>query len=219
MTVGVIAKIRSQHELSGLATAALEALDWFSLGVMLVDNKAYLLACNRRADQLIREADGLVVAPDGLIGSHQGWTSRLRALIGDAAAKPTKEGPKSGRTILLPRSTGRRPLSVLAVPLSEHNLLLNHEEPAAIVFVGDPEHHRATNQAWLQGLYEFTPAEARLAGLIVQGNSLSEAAASLAISVGTARIHLKHIFSKTGTRRQAELVWLVLSGPTQLLLE
>ena len=38
----------------------------------------------------------------------------------------------------------------------------------------------------------------------------------MGISRETARTHLKHIFAKTGTQRQAELVGLVLGGPAPM---
>jgi hypothetical protein len=45
---------------------------------------------------------------------------------------------------------------------------------------------------------------------------LSEAAAQLGIAQSTARTVLGRILGKTGTRRQASLVRLLLSGPAQL---
>jgi DNA-binding CsgD family transcriptional regulator len=40
---------------------------------------------------------------------------------------------------------------------------------------------------------------------------MAAAAARANITIGTARTHLEHIFEKTGVRRQAELVRLLLS--------
>jgi DNA-binding CsgD family transcriptional regulator len=61
----------------------------------------------------------------------------------------------------------------------------------------------------LQGLFDLTPAESRLAGMIAQAQTPREAALGLGITEETARTTLKRIFSKTGTRRQAELVSLL----------
>ena len=57
--------------------------------------------------------------------------------------------------------------------------------------------------------FNLTAREAELAVRLAAGNSLSESAGALGMSVGTARHHLKSIFGKTGTRRQAELVALL----------
>jgi DNA-binding CsgD family transcriptional regulator len=51
---------------------------------------------------------------------------------------------------------------------------------------------------------------------LAQGESPREIADRLGVSVGTLRIQLKAIFSKTGVRRQAELVRLLLLSPAGL---
>jgi DNA-binding CsgD family transcriptional regulator len=61
----------------------------------------------------------------------------------------------------------------------------------------------------IQGLFDLTPAEARLAEVIASGSQPREAAASLGIAEETARTTLKRVFSKTGVGRQAELVALL----------
>jgi pimeloyl-ACP methyl ester carboxylesterase/DNA-binding CsgD family transcriptional regulator len=55
----------------------------------------------------------------------------------------------------------------------------------------------------------LTAAEARLTAKLLQGLSISDSAAALNVSVLTARTHLKNIFSKTGARRQSELIRLM----------
>jgi DNA-binding CsgD family transcriptional regulator len=47
---------------------------------------------------------------------------------------------------------------------------------------------------------------------ILRGEGLQASADALGISVTTARTHLTHTFEKTGTRRQAELVHLILQS-------
>jgi DNA-binding CsgD family transcriptional regulator len=61
----------------------------------------------------------------------------------------------------------------------------------------------------LQALFDLTPAEARLAGQLTQGNSIEQIALSNNLSHNTLRTHLKSVFSKTGVQRQAELVSLL----------
>jgi DNA-binding CsgD family transcriptional regulator len=63
----------------------------------------------------------------------------------------------------------------------------------------------------LCGLFDLTPAEARVARGIAMAHTPEMVGASLGISLETARSHLKRIMQKTGTTRQAELV-LLLSG-------
>ena len=64
----------------------------------------------------------------------------------------------------------------------------------------------------LHGLFDVTPREAQLCAALAVGRSLKAAAALLGMRLSTARAHLDHIFSKTGTHRQAELVLLLQSA-------
>jgi DNA-binding CsgD family transcriptional regulator len=65
-------------------------------------------------------------------------------------------------------------------------------------------------------LFDFTPAETRLALRLAGGMSLGEACEDLGISPHTGRAHLKTIFAKSGVTRQAELVRLILRGVATL---
>ncbi|MDR7149750.1 DNA-binding CsgD family transcriptional regulator/PAS domain-containing protein [Hydrogenophaga palleronii] len=64
----------------------------------------------------------------------------------------------------------------------------------------------------LESLFGLTPTEARLLGAIATGSTVEEYAQLRGVSVGTARMQLKQIQAKTGQRRQADLVRLVLSS-------
>jgi DNA-binding CsgD family transcriptional regulator len=60
--------------------------------------------------------------------------------------------------------------------------------------------------------FGLTPAEARLALHLVAGETLRSAEVKLSMTYETARSHLKNIFKKTGTCRQAELVILIVTA-------
>ena len=64
----------------------------------------------------------------------------------------------------------------------------------------------------LQRHFGLTPAEARVALHLVAGGTLRSAEAKLSITYETARTHLKNIFNKTGTCRQAELVVVIVTA-------
>lgn len=66
----------------------------------------------------------------------------------------------------------------------------------------------------LTGLFDLSPAEARLASALASGGVLKEISAEHGITVRTARSYLEQVFRKTGTRQQSELVALLKSaGP------
>ena len=85
-------------------------------------------------------------------------------------------------------------------------------QPWAILFVNDPARDVAVRSDHLRDEFGLTRAEAALALEILAGQGLQVAAGRLQITLTTARTHLAHIFEKTGTRRQAEVVRLILQS-------
>ena len=61
-------------------------------------------------------------------------------------------------------------------------------------------------------LYGLTGSELRVLLAMAPGLCVKEAAESLGISENTAKTHLKHIYSKTGTSKQTELLRLFMSA-------
>jgi pimeloyl-ACP methyl ester carboxylesterase/DNA-binding CsgD family transcriptional regulator len=57
--------------------------------------------------------------------------------------------------------------------------------------------------------FGLTTAQSRLVAKLLQGLTISDAAQELGLTAATARWHLKNIFIKTGTRRQADLLRLL----------
>jgi DNA-binding CsgD family transcriptional regulator len=96
---------------------------------------------------------------------------------------------------------------------------LRNGQPVVIVFVNDPERQVVPQRRLLQRIYGLTPAEANQAVLLAEGKSLKEVAEAQQISLHTVRHHLNRIFAKTGTRRQSDLVRLLLNCAPQLFCE
>ena len=70
-------------------------------------------------------------------------------------------------------------------------------------------HHEIASAKVIEGLFDLTPAEARIARRIGGGWTVEETAVDLGRSPGTVRQHLKSVFGKIGVSRQAELVGLL----------
>jgi DNA-binding CsgD family transcriptional regulator len=68
---------------------------------------------------------------------------------------------------------------------------------------------RRSNCAHLYRPFGLSPAQARLTALLMSGRSAKEAAAILGIAESSARQYLEIVFSKTGTRRQLDLIRVV----------
>ena len=103
-------------------------------------------------------------------------------------------------------------MQVSVVPFHSSQMLFD-AFPCALVFVTDPDRQSASRASILSNLYQLTPAECRLADLLLQGRDLAEAATSMRITRGTARFMLKSVFRKTDTHRQSELTRFLLCLP------
>jgi DNA-binding CsgD family transcriptional regulator len=83
--------------------------------------------------------------------------------------------------------------------------------PAIFILITDPESQESLPVDRLRAAFGLTAAEAKLAAVLGSGEDLKSAASRLGITYGTARVRLAEIFQKTQTRRQAELVKVLLS--------
>lgn len=185
-----------------------EALDRLAQGVLIVAANGEILFANRAAESLLAEADGIRTEKSTLRANAATDTAQFRRLIATAAER----SDTAGGVMTIARPVPRRPLSVLVAPLTIESKWFMAGCPAAIVFVADPDRSLPNAQDQLRVLYRLTPAEVAVAMAIARGTGLQAAADELQISLTTARTHLQHVFEKTETRRQAELVRLISAG-------
>jgi DNA-binding CsgD family transcriptional regulator len=173
------------------------------LGVILVSGNRRVISLNQRAREITAKADSLTIRNNELSAALNGQTRKLGKLIANALRGETG-GPNA---MALFRDHSRWPLWLLVLPV---------ESRCAAVVVSDPAWKPFPDGRVLADLFRLTPAECRLAALLMQGASLLEAGMALQITRYTARAHLKLIFEKTGVDRQSRLMYLLLSSPTSI---
>lgn len=191
-----------------------DIMDRLPQGVILVNVHCKVLQTNRTAEDILCDRDGLVKDRGGrLTASHSDDTMVLRGLVQKASAND--QASPTGGAMTIVRPSGGPSLSLMVTPLDPKMDTGELDEPVVSVFVTDPG-HQAPKVGMLCKLYGMTPAEARLATHLAGGGSLDQASAAWGVKVSTVRTHLKRIFAKTETSRQADLVRLLLSGPAML---
>ena len=190
--------------------------DRWPTGVILTEADGVVVWCNRTAEQILRDADGLRLNRRRLMAERPEANRDLHELL-RRAANGNGNGRFGGVTAV-PRRSAADSYSLLVAPLPPHNDaphgLLNR--PLAVVFLCDPAQVVRTPAEALRRLYRLTPAEARLAEALMAGNRLRDVADQLEITEDTARSYLKRVLHKTGAQRQSDLVRVVLSGPVPL---
>lgn len=197
-----------------------ELVDRLPQGVIIVDRHCRVLMTNRRAQRLLDARDGVAVGEAGhLQVADSGDDDLLQQIVTGAAPLSESSAQPTGGAMHLGRGTGRSSLSLLMLPLDLSAAGGLSRRPVVAVLVSDPDRRLEPTDRMLGRLYGLTPAEARLAAVMMQGKSLEQAAEELGITRSTARDRLKAVFSKTNTRRQGELISLLLSGPALLRLD
>lgn len=209
LSVHFVRALRVRQHLEGLQVqrdGLARALDQVGDALLLLDDRGRLLHGNRAALERLAHRDGLQLrqgqvepTQHALRARFQAWLAAHAAGSGAAACVPD--------TLLLGRALSRLPLALRAsgwtLPISSwhgarRGVLISMSPPAA--------QRTQSNAAALRGLYQLTPAEARLTQALCDGMNLREAAEALDITYGTARTRLKAVFGKTGTHRQAALI-------------
>lgn len=160
----------------------------------------------------VRVANGLFDAEKSL------WTTRGddRLALFDPragrlfeAAMQASSLARGGSSIALQSRDGeeRAVMHVVPVRLSARDLF---GRTAAIAILTKAAGAPVAPTALLKALFDLTAAESNLAADLAAGLSLEEVAARTGRGIETLRSHLKRIRQKTGCRRQAELVALMM---------
>lgn len=174
--------------------ARLRLVEHLEQGVAVTDRSGRVQVLNRAAHALVRR--GLLRLRNGYLSTG---TPEHAAAFGRLVARCATG---TGGSLRLAGEGGT--LLIAACPIPGNGVLLRVIDPAAAP-LPDP--------GVLQDLFGFTPAEAALATDILAGHDLAASAARRRITLHTARAHLRRLFEKTGTNRQAELMRLLLLCP------
>ena len=196
----------------------LAVLDLLRQGAVLVGPGARVVDSNATATALLAETGGVLrIGPQGsLLPGPTVPAGALRQVI--AAASHTEPGrpgcaaaeAATRHAVVLPRAEGRAPVIATTRLLDRPG-----DGPAVLLLLTDlaNEGPIGPSVACLRRLFDLTAAEATVALGVARGKGLPAVAATIGCALSTARTHLSQVFAKTGTRRQAELAWLVARLP------
>lgn len=148
---------------------------------------------------------------------HETFTSLPKeriALVGDETkraefSRAISHQSQTSTQIILPRSLEKPAVVINIIPLQgvARDIFASSYKMVLVTPVTNGQ--RVPELSTLKQMFNLTPAEARLAAALASGLSLRDSAAKCSIRFGTARSYLLHIFAKTGTSRQGELVGLL----------
>lgn len=187
-------------------------LEGLSAGVVLLDRDGRIVHANAAAKRLIAVGTAVRAAGGRLLPVDRGAQvafSHALTLKPDARLSE-QPGPSS---IALPDPNGAGLLAtVLPLDRGQRRHILAPFAAAHAVFVQDASAAPSLPIAAFATLYRLTRAEQRFLAVLLAGTQVSEASAMLGVAESTGKTHLKHLFEKTGTNKQTELLKLVMSS-------
>lgn len=195
-------------------------LDSLDIGVILLNEHKRPVYVSKRAEELTRLGVGLIVRESGLSAPWEQQTDELTRLVEEAVLTGRGQGIGAGGSMYLgvfddrPQQVLVSPMRMVRDDLSEPGTTV-----CAAVFVASPYNPRSISLEALKSVYKLTDSEAVVVGKLSNGLTLNEVAAELQISRNTVRGHLKSVFQKTGTRRQADLIGLIYRSPGSIISE
>ena len=183
-------------------TQLLAALDQLAFGVAIINDTYEVMHANRIAHKLMGERN-LLTEPD-----RQGRVSvnnnTLVGLLDQSLGKTN--GAAAPAALSLRGAVPDQMLHCLGVPSPASG---EDDRQTAILIVNNPSLNAIAPSSVMKSLFGFTEKESKLAHALASGQTLNQYCEIACVSVNTARTHLKSIYRKTSTNRQAELISLI----------
>jgi DNA-binding CsgD family transcriptional regulator len=193
----------------------IDVLDDLNAGIFLLDAKRRIVHANESGHALLSRRI-LLRTQDGRLSTME---PTARQALDRAVAVAGAGGPTAAcgsLSIAFMSQEGERYIAhLLPLRSGERRHTGAMREAVAVLFVQSEQLKVAVPSGLIAARYGLTPMEVSVLFAIAGAGGVPEVAEELGIARSTVRTHLLHIFSKTGTRRQAELVKLVagLSNP------
>jgi DNA-binding CsgD family transcriptional regulator/PAS domain-containing protein len=202
-------EIRDRLEAAQVRASTLSSVvEQSRMGVIILDEKGRILEATGLAEQLLKSDASIRRASDRTLWLREPAGSQLREWV--MTGRPPRSN--SSGFLSVPRLNGFAGVSLLIAPMPPLPTSWTGTDPRWLVFVFDPE-QRAAPAASISRELGISAREAEIAIMLSMGHDLPSAATRLGISLHTMRVHLKHIFEKTGTHTQCDLVRRVLLSP------
>jgi DNA-binding CsgD family transcriptional regulator len=201
-------------ELQSIAAANVTSvLESLSVGVVLVDELMALIHANPVAESMLARKDPIKVSNGRVVvaDASPAIASAIEDAVAQAAGDESALGRRGG-TGFPTRGLSGEPRIIHVLPLKKRESRPGlFRRATAALFIAPVDRPIGLPFDAFAALYGLTPAEVRIAEMIVAGRTQREIAKSLGLASATVKTHLLHVFEKTDVRRQVDLVRLVAS--------
>jgi DNA-binding CsgD family transcriptional regulator len=202
--IGKVLDLRAVH-----ATAFAKAIDGLATGVFLVTGEGDLVHANASGHAMLDAQDPLRLYQNALQVNDERAQATLRKAF--AAASDGDAAMQSGGISVPLKGSGEDHFTAHVLPLTSgaRREAGRSLSATAALFVRRASIDLAAAIDAAAQLYGMTPAEVRVLRAVIEVGGVAPVAAILGASKSTVKTHLEHLFEKTGTKRQSELVKLI----------
>jgi len=186
--------------------AMVDALEQIGLPAAVLRQNGRALATNHSFKSLRKQID--IGAFDSIKITNPASDTLLKRSLATSRSPRVSRDVKS---IPIPAIDDQSPLIAHLVPIegAAHDIFSRASTLLVVTPMQAPD---APSEDVLNGLFDLTAAEVKVAQRIAAGRTVDVIASELKLSRETVRSQLKSVFAKTGTGRQAELVGLLLGA-------
>jgi DNA-binding CsgD family transcriptional regulator/PAS domain-containing protein len=216
----MIGKVIDLHKVEAAALA--DTLDGLAAAMFLVDAPGRIVHANAAALAMVDSASVARVAGGKFVAADATVDRALHDIFMNAESGDAAVGTKGIAVPLSSRDGERYVAHVLPLTSGVRRKASVAYSAVAAVFVRKAALELPHPLETIASTFKLTPAEMRVLMMIVQLGGVAEVAPVLGLSEATVKTHLQHIFAKTETSRQADLIKLVAGymsplggGPTQ----
>jgi DNA-binding CsgD family transcriptional regulator len=192
----------------GLASVVLDKLH---TPMFVLDEHGAILKTNAEADALMRRLPQQLPVQHGRLNLQGMKTGQFQQLLQSACGR---NGPAKAGAGWLKHTDAKNaePLHCLMLPLPAVSSQQNPwARPLALLILRplNVPYSLQMHLPLLQQLFDLTVTETQVALALCQGQSPTQIAQNMKVSITTTRFHLRGLYAKTGTTGQPDLVRLL----------
>lgn len=186
-----------------------KTLDGLVAGVFLTARDGHVVYMNHAAERQIKAGNSIRLVNNRICPTDAAARAALSKVMEEAARDDADMG-LSEHFVAIPDGLGGGCVAtLLPIESGQRRNILAPFAASVAVFMQDPVQATLMPGEAFARLHGLTGGELRVLLALSQGLGGMEAADMLGISEPTIRTHLQHIFSKTGTSKQANLLRLL----------
>jgi DNA-binding CsgD family transcriptional regulator len=203
----LIGKAIDLHKVEAATLA--DTLDGLAAGMILVDAQGRILHTNAQGRVLLELGDVVRNTKGMLRAIDPAADTSLQAVFAAAAGGDAAVGVTGIAVPLTSGASERWVAHVLPLTSGARRKASASYSAVAAVFVRKTALDLLSPIQTMTQAYQLTPAEGRVLMAVAAIGGVADVASAIGISEATVKTHLQHLFEKTGTNRQADLIKLI----------